>query len=199
MQPSEITAAAECIDKASVSLITAIKYVYLISDSDFYNVNVKDIFKVTLSDITRPDILDNLGLRLEPDKLGDLAGEGFASVAALLRYAFAVRLPFLKRILPKGSVSDRDIKAIYAAVGAIGMENTDGLIELELKSAFKLAKSRSSEPYFDSGWFRRWVYSTENSLAAINNRNMFTLGCIDALFPLYYSALTETLSSIIQK
>ena len=36
----------EIIDDTSASLFNAVRYCYLITESEFYNINVKDIFKI---------------------------------------------------------------------------------------------------------------------------------------------------------
>ena len=117
-------------------------------------------------------------------------------IEELIRYAFAVRLPFLRRTVSKKVLSDKDIKALYNSVSEFGISNPDCLIELDFKRAFKIAKSRQPEPFFNGEWFRKWIYSHGNNISAINNRNMFFLGCADALLPLYYSALHEKLSTM---
>ena len=66
-------------------------------------------------------------------------------------------------------------------------------MSLSFKSSAWLAKTKKPEPQYDTEWFRSWVYTYGHELAAINNRNMFLLGCADALFPLYYSSLKERL------
>ena len=42
------TMISETIVKAGVSLFNAMKYIYMIADKDFYNINIKDIFKLSL-------------------------------------------------------------------------------------------------------------------------------------------------------
>ena len=56
-----------------------------------------------------------------------------------------------------------------------------------------LVRTKKAEPAFDTEWFRRWIYTYGHELAAINNRNMFVLGCVEALFPLYYASLSDLL------
>ena len=68
----ELTMLTDAVDNAALSLFNAIKYIYMISDEDFYNVNIKDMFRVTLNDVTNPDALESLGLRLVPDKIKEL-------------------------------------------------------------------------------------------------------------------------------
>ena len=42
------TLISETVAKAGVSLFNAVKYIYMIADKDFYNINIKDIFKICL-------------------------------------------------------------------------------------------------------------------------------------------------------
>lgn len=188
---------AAVINDTSVSLMNAIKYVYLISDEDFYNVNVKDIFKVALKDVRVADNFYNLGLKLNPQQLGEMAKPEFNKLGDIIRYSYAVRLPFLKR-QPDCPLNDKMIKALYELVGGYGMYNPDEIITLTLKQSFKLVRRRQTEPAYSSDWLRRWIFSYGNELSAINNRNLFVLGCVDALFPLYYSALTDKLTEAMR-
>lgn len=186
------------INLAVKSLYNALKYIYLISDEDFYNISVRDLFKVALNDVSNPDSISNLGLRLVPEKIGEMSEGGFEIVERIIRYSFAVRIPFLRKDLDKLQLTNGDMKSLYTLVGESGIENPDGLIELDFKTAYKLSKSRDEEPFFDAEWFKRWVYAYSRDLGAINNRNLFLLGCVDALFPLYYSTLFERLVNIVK-
>ena len=55
------------------------------------------------------------------------------------------------------------------------------------------------EPVFDTEWFKTWVYTYGKEFSVINNKNMFFLGCADALFPLYWSAVTDRLLAMIKE
>lgn len=180
-------------DGAADSLFRALKYCYLVSDGDFYNINVKDIFRIGLNDITNPDCFRCLGLSLERGNIGEMAGENFAQVLEIIRYSFAVRLPFARRDATETMVRENQIKLAYEMLGDYGYANPEGIVELTFKASSWLSKTKKPEPQYDTEWFRSWIYTYGVELSAINNRNMFLLGCADALFPLYYSALKERL------
>ncbi len=184
---------AEEIDFASRSLFNAIRYCYQIADADFYNVNVKDIFKIGLNRITDYNCFKNLGIVIEDRSLGEMAGEQFQEVQKVIRYSFAVRLPFLRRYAENTTIKDGQLKQIYDQLEAIGFANPDGIVEDSYKSMMWLVRTKKNEPAFDTEWFRRWIYTYGHDLAAINNKNMMLLGCVEALFPLYYAALQDLL------
>jgi len=184
---------ADIIDNASESLFAALQCCYMIADDDFYNVNVKDIFKVGLSNITNPNCFRNMGFELNKEKLGELGGEKFREVLDIIRYCFAIRIPFAKREAPESYIKEPQIKQMYDILEEYGFSNPDGIVVESFKSVSWLAKTKKPEPAFDTEWFRSWIYTFGKDVAAINNRNMFLLGCADALFPLYYSALKEKL------
>ncbi|MDR0197430.1 MAG: hypothetical protein LBI36_04345 [Oscillospiraceae bacterium] len=186
---------SDVIERASRSLCGAVRYVRAVAESEFYNVNVKDLFKISLSDITNPAILSNLGVCAET-KSEALNGAGFSRVANMVFYAFAVRLPFFRRAEDGVFVKDSRLSALYETCVSKGAENYGGIIHDDFKSMMKAAKRRETQPPFTAEWFRRWVYSEGGELAAINNRNMFLLGCADALFPLYHAALWEKLTEM---
>ena len=72
------------VDLASESLFNAVRYCYLIADNDFYNINVKDIFRIGLSDITNPDCFKNLGLSLDETKIGEMGTEHYRENLSIL-------------------------------------------------------------------------------------------------------------------
>ncbi|MBO6231300.1 MAG: hypothetical protein J6O50_12145 [Ruminiclostridium sp.] len=184
---------ADIIDNTSESLFAALQCCYLISDEDFYNVNVKDIFRVGLSNITDPNCFRNLGFTFDKQKLGELGGEKFREVLDVIRYSFAIRIPFARREAPESYIKEPQIKQMYDILEEYGFANPDGIVVESFKSVSWLAKTKKPEPSYDTEWFRSWIYTYGRETAAINNRNMFLLGCADALFPLYYSALKERL------
>jgi hypothetical protein len=104
-----------------------------------------------------------------------------------------VRLPFARRDAAESTVKDNQIKLVYEMLGDYGYSNPENIVSLSFKSSVWLAKTKKPEPQYDTEWFRSWVYTYGHDIAAINNRNMFLLGCADALFPLYYSSLKERL------
>lgn len=190
---------ADLIDLTSESLFNALRYCYLIADGDFYNINVKDIFKIGLNNITNPECFKNLGLTLEDSKIGEMGTEHFREVLSIIRYSFAIRLPFIKRYADTSTLKDGHVRQIYDILESYGFLNPDGIVEESFKSMSWLVRTKKNEPQFDTEWFRRWVYTYGNDLAAINNRNMFVLGCVEALFPLYYASLQELIVKEMNK
>lgn len=189
---------SDIIENTAASLFNALKYIFAIGENDFYNINAKDIFKVALSDVTNSDILVNLNIDTN-GKLGETASMNFTQIKNMIHYAFVIRLPYLKRTMENCPLKESQIKELYTLAVKRGADNYNGIIESDLRSNLKAAKNRQTEPSFDCEWFRRWVYTTGHELAAINNRNMFLFGCADALFPLFYSALTEKLTNTLLK
>lgn len=184
---------ADKIDAAAESLFNAVRYCYLVAENDFYNINVKDIFRVGLNSITNPDCFKNLGLDLQDSRIGEMGTEHFREVLDILRYTFAIRLPFIRKYAVDTTLKDVHVKMIYDTLEGYGFQNPDGIVEESFKSMSWLVKTKKTEPPFDTEWFRRWIYTYGHELAAINNRNMFILGCVEALFPLYYASLQEQL------
>ena len=186
---------AATVDLASKSLFNAVRYCYLVAESDFYNINVKDIFRIGLSDITNPDCFKNLGITLDNSRIGEMGTEHYREVLSVLRYSFAIRLPFIRKYAENSTLKEGHIKHIYDILESYGFYNPDGIVEDSFKSMAWMVRTKKNEPAFDTEWFRRWIYTYGHELAAINNRNMFVLGCVEALFPLYYASLQELLVS----
>ena len=43
---------AGIITNTARSMTTVMQYIYTVSDSDFYNINIKDVFRIALMDVT---------------------------------------------------------------------------------------------------------------------------------------------------
>lgn len=201
MTQAQISEIASTVNAASDSIYEALKYVYFVCCDDFYKINVKDVFKIALSNVTDSRILSNLGFKLYPEKIGDLKNPQFEEVKKLISYAFAVRLPFIKKYLPlKSSFTDGDLRDMFKAVCDSGARNIDNIITMDFKTSLKTATKQreQDEPVFDTEWFKTWVYAYGKEFAVINNKNMFFLGCADALFALYWAALTDKLVDIVK-
>ena len=123
----------------------------------------------------------------------------FREVLEVIRFSFAIRLPFIRRYAESTTLKDNQIKQIYDTLEQYGFSNPDGIVEESFKSMAWLVKTKKAEPPFETEWFRRWIYTYGHELAAINNRNMFMLGCVEALFPLYYASLQDYLVKEMNK
>lgn len=201
MTQAQLLSMASVVNAASESIYEAMKYIYSVAYEDFYDINVKDIFKISLNNITDPGVLNNLGYKIYPERIGDLRNSEFAVVKKIIAYAFAVRLPFIKRYLPPKTTafSDSDIRDLFQAVCDAGAQNVDGIVPMDFRTNMRAAKLKDAEePVFDTEWFKTWVYTYGKEFSVINNRNMFFLGCADALFPLYWSSVTDRLLSMIR-
>ena len=65
---------SETVVKAGVSLFNAVKYIYMIADKDFYNINIKDIFKIALNNISDTTCLYNTGIKLDRESTRSYSG-----------------------------------------------------------------------------------------------------------------------------
>ena len=90
------TMISETVVKAGVSLFNAVKYIYMIADKDFYNINIKDIFKIALNNISDTTCLYNTGIKLDKERCAEMNTPEYERVLSLMVYSFAVRLPVLK-------------------------------------------------------------------------------------------------------
>ena len=132
--------------------------------------NVQDIFKVGLSNITNPDCFRNMGFEHNKEKLGELGGDKFREVLDIIRYCFAIRIPFARREAPECYIKDPQIKQMYDILEEYGFANPDGIVVESFKSVSWLAKTKKPEPAFDTEWFRSWIYraSLELKSTSIN-------------------------------
>ena len=194
------TLISDTIVKAGVSLFNAVKYIYLVGDKDFYNINVRDIFKITLKNITDTTALSNTGLKLDRDRCREMNSPEYERVLSLMVYSFAVRLPLLKEVkTPAGSLSDKQIKTIYDMVISKGAGNFENIITDDFEETRRMVKLGRAVPAYDAEWYKSYIYGFVPELASVNNRNMFLLGCCDILFTLFYGALEEELEALLNK
>lgn len=194
-----ITKLAEMIVKAGASLFNATKFIYSIADEDFYNVNIKDALKIVLNNISDPDSLQLLGLRMSGERCREMSSDAYGRALSLAVYSFAVRIPVLKKYkVGEQVMSDEQLLAVYDAVIERGGANIDGIISDGYVSVKQLVKKGKSVPPYSADWYKTYIYTHVPELSAISNKNMFLLGFADVLFTMFYSCLEEELKNIIE-
>ena len=192
------TLISETVAKAGVSLFNAVKYIYMIADKDFYNINIKDIFKIALSNISDTTCIYNTGIKLDKDRCAEMNSPEYERVLSLMVYSFAVRLPLLKNVKTKGgSLNDKQIKAIYDLVIAKGAGNYDNILTHDFEEIRRLVKQNRPVPAYDAEWYKGYIYTYVPALATISNKNVFLLGSADILFTLFHSCLEEELERLL--
>lgn len=192
------TLISEAVAKAGVSLFNAVKYIYMIADKDFYNINIKDIFKIALSNISDTTCLYNTGIKLDKERCAEMNSPEYERVLSLMVYSFAVRLPLLKNVKTKGgSLNDKQIKAIYDLVIAKGAGNYDNIITDDFEEIRRLVKQNRPVPAYDAEWYKGYIYTYVPALTTISNKNVFLLGSADILFTLFHSCLEEELERLL--
>lgn len=193
------TMISDTIVKAGVSLFNAVKYIFMIADKDFYNINVKDIFKISLKNITDTSSLFNTGIKLDKEHCKEMNSPEYERVLSLMVYSFAVRLPELKSVKTRGgTLNDKQIKAIYDMVIAKGAGNYENVIADDFEEVRRMVKMGKGVPAYDAEWFKGYIYGYVPALASINNKNLFLLGSCDILFTLFYSSLEEELERLLE-
>ncbi|MDE5858848.1 MAG: hypothetical protein K2H23_00415 [Oscillospiraceae bacterium] len=197
-EAAAINGLADTIIKGGVSLYNAIKYIYSLAERDFYNVNIKDAFKVVLNNVTDTDCLQALGLRINDSTCGEMLSDEYNRVLPLMVYSLAVRIPTLKTVkYGDDCMSDDQLYRLYTAVMEKGAENYNDMItETFLETKYLVRKGKKLPP-FTADWYKTYIYTNVPSLAEITNKNMFLLGFSDVLFAMFYSCLEEELKNKI--
>lgn len=194
------TLISDTIVKAGVSLFNAVKYIYMVGDKDFYNINVRDIFKITLKNITDTTALYNTGIKLDRERCREMSSPEYERVLSLMVYSFAVRLPLLKDVKTSaGSLNDKQIKAVYDIVISKGAGNYENIITDDFEEIRRTVKAGRPVPAYDAEWYKSYIFSYVPQLASVGNRNMFLLGSCDILFTLFCNALDEELERLLNK
>jgi hypothetical protein len=180
--------------KGGITMFNALKYIYSLTERDFYNINVKDVFRVILNNIENADSLRALGLKMSPEATAAMKNDAYNAVLPIMVYSLAVRLPTLKNAgTPADAPTDDQIYRIYQAVMKKGGENTGNIVsETFLESKYLIRKGKKLPP-FTADWYKNYIFKLVPSLSDINNRNIFLWGISDIFFSMYYACFEEAL------
>lgn len=197
-ETAAINGIADTILKGGVSLYNAIKYIYSITEKDFYNVNIKDAFKVVLNNVTDTDSLQALGLRINDRTCVEMQNEEYNRVLPMIVYSLAVRIPTLKNVKNGDDfMSDDQLYRLYTTVIEKGAENYNDLISETFLETKYLVRKGKKIPTYTADWYKTYIYNYVPSLAEITNKNMFLFGLVDVLFAMFYTCLEEELHNKI--
>ena len=154
-ETAAINGLADTIIKGGVSLYNAMKYIYSIAEKDFYNVNIKDAFKVVLNNITDTDCLQALGLRIDDNTCAEMQNEEYNRVLPMMVYSLAVRIPTLKNVKNgDDSMSDDQLYRLYTAVMDKGAENYRDMISETFLETKYLVRKGKKLPAFTADWYK---------------------------------------------
>lgn len=193
-----ITRLSDITVESATALYNAVKYIYSIAEEDFYNVGIKDALKVVLNNVTDPDCLESLGLRINSETCREMSSEAYKKILPLTIYSFAVRLPVLKQFrVGDKTISDEQLLSVYDAVMRKGAENVDNVITESYADIKQLVKKGKSIPPYSSDWYKTYIYTHVPELSSITNKNMFLLGFTDILFAMFHSCVEEELRNVI--
>ena len=195
-EKTAINGLADTVIKSGVSLYNAVKYIYAMTDEDFYNVSIKDCLKVVLNNITDSECLKALGLRISEKTCSEMSGPEYNRILSLMVFSFAVRIPTLKNIMIGGdSMTDDQIYQLYSAIVAKGAANYNEIIKESYLETKYLVKKNKPVPPYNAEWYKAYIMANVPKLAEINNRNMFLMGSVDMLFAMFYSCMEEELKN----
>jgi hypothetical protein len=185
---------ADFVLRGGVTMYNALKYIYALGERDFYTVNIKDVFKIILNNVTDADALRTLGLRCEGPDVAEMETDSYRRILPAMVYSLAVRIPTLKNVtIGNETMTDDQIYKIYSAVMAKGAENTDEIIaESFLEIKYMVRKGKRLPP-FTADWYKNYIFTDVPTLAAITNKNIFLLGVADIFFSMYYACFEEAL------
>jgi hypothetical protein len=193
LNESEVTAQlSDMILKAGANLFKATKYLYALTADTYYHCDIKDFFKVILNNIFNVDILSSFQISIDEETCPPLSSREYFNVFKLIIFSIAVRLPLLCNVRKDGcTLTPKQVDAIYSAVIERGIENiSDAVSDSYAEIAASVRKGREVAPY-SAEWFKTYVYTSVQELAEISNRNLYFLGAIDVLLPLYYLCLEK--------
>jgi hypothetical protein len=191
---------ADFILRGGVSMYNTLKYIYSLTDRDFYNVNIKDVIKLIINNVTDADSLTHLGLRAEGETVAAMESESYRRILPVMVFSLAVRTPTLKSVEIAGkTLTDDQIYKIYAATLSKGAENTDDLIPDTFLEIKYLVRKGKPLPPFTADWYKNYIFRSVPELAAITNRNIFLFGACDIFFSMFYACFKEALEDKIEE
>ncbi len=195
-----INTLAETIVKSGVSLYNAVKYIYSLTDEDFYNCSIKDVLKVVLNNITETNCLKNMGLSINSQKCSEMESESYNKVLSIMVYSFAVRIPLLKRVkFMDETMTDDQLKEIYSIVLSKGAENYLNAVTESYDGIKKLVRQGKDILPYSADWYKSYIYTYVPALSEIKNKNVYLLGAVDILFTMFDACLFEKLTEIINE
>lgn len=194
-EDAAVSGLADYIIRSGVCLYNSVKYIYSLAEKEFYNVNIKDVFKVMLNNLPETDPIKALGLRIDDYTCKEMQSDEYNKVLPLMVYSLAVRIPVLKNVKAgEDFMSDDQLYRLYTAVIEKGAENYKDIItETFLETKYLVRKGKKLPPY-TADWYKSYIYSNVPPLAEITNKNMFLMGSVDVLFAMFYSCMQDGLS-----
>ncbi|MBQ4311931.1 MAG: hypothetical protein II773_10090 [Oscillospiraceae bacterium] len=191
---------SDTVVKGGVCLYNTIKYIYSLAENDFYNVNIKDAFKVAFNNIYNADSLKVLGLRIDNNTCAEMSGKSYNAVLPLIIYSIAVRLPTLRNVRNGDDrMTDDQILKVYNAVISKGGANYNDTIKESFQEFRYLVRKGKPLPPYTAEWYKTYIYTNVPPLAEMTNKNMFLLGFADVLFAMFYACLEEELRGKIME
>jgi hypothetical protein len=191
---------SDFILRGGVAMYNALKYVYALAERDYYNVNIKDVFKIILNNVTEPDALRVLGLRSEGPDVQEMESDSYRQLLPLMVFSLAVRTPTLKNaVIGEKVMTDDQIYKVYSAVIAKGAENIGDIIPETFLEIKYLVRKGKPLPPFTADWYKNYLFSSVPAIAAITNKNIFLLGVSDIFFSMFYACYEEALHLKVQE
>lgn len=198
-EQAAVKAVTEFLFDAAAALYKGTRYIYSLSQDDFYNVDVKDAFKILLNNIQEAEKLHVLGLSLDDERCAAMNVKEYKLVFSLIVYSFAVRLPTLRQIKIGGErPTEGQIQAIYDAVMNKGVINHDEVVEESFDEISALVRKNRPVPPYSGDWYKAFVCKHIPALAALTNRNMFLFGVADVLFVMFYLRVEQELIALLE-
>ncbi|MDR0987290.1 MAG: hypothetical protein LBL98_06340 [Ruminococcus sp.] len=199
-EKTAIDGMADFILRGGVSMYNTLKYIYSLAERDFYNVDLKDVIKLVINNVTNVDGLSVLGLRAEGPKVSEMETEEYRRLLPAMVYSLAVRTPALKPVVIGGKpLSDDQIYKIYQAAMSKGGNNTDDIIPETFLEIKYLVKKGKPLPPFTADWYKNYIFAKVPEISSIKNKNIFLLGAADIFFGMFYACFFEALSSQLEE
>jgi hypothetical protein len=191
---------ADFILRGGVSMYNTLKFIYSLTDRDFYNVSIKDVIKLIINNVTESDSLSLLGLRADGAATTAMESESYRRILPAMVFSLAVRTPTLKSVEIGGkTLTDDQIYKIYNAVISKGAGNVDDLIPETFLEIKYLVRKNKPLPAFTADWYKSYIFAQVPDLASITNRNIFLFGACDVFFSMYYACFKEALEEKIEE
>lgn len=198
-EQTALSGIASLIEKYCRSLHDGIKYIYSIADENFYNIEIKDALMILLNNLTKSGKLEVLSLSKNHKSCIEMNSEEYEKVLSLIIYSFAVRVPMLKKIEKnKETLSDKQLMSIYRMVLANGGENHKEIIKESYEDIKLLVKKKKIVNDYSADWYKAYIYNYVPKLKTVSNKNIFLLGAVDILFPMFYSCCMENMEEYIK-
>lgn len=196
-ETSAILSISDYVTEAANGLFLATKYIFALSANDFYSCDIRDVLRVILNNLRKPEMLSVFRLKISDECCAAMNTKEYDFVRELILYSFAVRLPVFQTVCGIDGLSDNQVNSAYDTILLNIDRGVSAYVRGSLEETRRRVKKHKPVAPYRADWFIAYIYDRCGELTAINNRSLFFMGAVDPLFSMFNLRLEQELSQHI--